>query len=232
MAVDPTSSVGAASTSASSSALVGQQEIASNFQEFLQLLTTQLQNQDPLSPMDTNQFTQQLVEFASVEQQLKTNTDLDQLVTLNTTSQSTSALSFVGSQVTASGSTTQLKNGVAVWNVTSPKPAAAAISILDQNGNTVWTGQQTLSTGAQSFSWNGNTSTGTIAPDGLYTLQITAQDASSQPVNVSTQFTGTVTGVDLSGSQPMLQVGSSEIPISQVTAIQKPSALASIIPGS
>jgi flagellar basal-body rod modification protein FlgD len=192
-----------------------------------------LQNQDPLSPMDTNQFTQQLVEFAGVEQQLKTNTDLDQLVTLNKTSQSTSALSFVGSQVTADGSTTQLKNGLAVWNVTSPKPASAAISILDQNGNTVWTGQQTLNTGAQAFSWNGSTSTGTIAPDGLYTIQITAQDASSQPVTVSTQFTGTVTGVDLSGSQPMLQVDSSEIPISAVSAIQKPSSsLASLIPGS
>src|SRR5471030_2192217 len=101
MAISPTSSVGTTATTTNASSLVGQQEIASNFQEFLQLLTTQLQNQDPLSPMDTNQFTQQLVEFAGVEQQLKTNTDLDQLVTLNKTSQSTSALSFVGSQVTA-----------------------------------------------------------------------------------------------------------------------------------
>ena len=220
MAVSPTSSVGTTATNASAGSLVGQQEIASNFQQFLQLLTTQLKNQDPLSPLDTNQFTQQLVAFASVEQQLKTNTDLDQLVSLNKTSQATAALSFVGKQVTADGSTTQLKKGVAVWNVTSPKPAAAAISILDQNGNTVWTGQQTLNTGAQVFSWNGNTSNGTIAPDGLYTLQIAAQDASAQPVNVSMQFTGTVTGVDLSGSQPLLQVGSSYLTISQVSAIQ------------
>jgi flagellar basal-body rod modification protein FlgD len=216
MTVSPTSSAGAASVTS----LVGQQQIAGNFQQFLQLLTTQLQNQDPLSPMDTNQFTQQLVAFAQVEQQLKTNTDLDQLVSLNKTSQATAALSFVGKQVTADGSTTQLKNGVAVWNVTSPKPAAAAISILDQNGNTVWTGQQTLNTGAQVFSWNGNTSNGTIAPDGLYTLQITAQDASAQTVNVSMQFTGTVTGVDLSGTQPLLQVGSSYLTIPQVSAIQ------------
>lgn len=220
MTVSPTSSVGTASAAGSATSLVGQQEIASNFQEFLQLLTTQLQNQDPLSPLDTNQFTQQLVAFASVEQQLKTNTDLDQLVTLNKTSQATAALSFVGKQVTADGSTTQLKNGVAVWNITSPKPAAASISILDQNGNTVWTGQQTLDTGAQSYSWNGSSSTGTIAPDGLYTIQITAQDASAQPVTVSTQYTGTVTGVDLSGSQPLLQVGSSYLTIPQVSAIQ------------
>jgi flagellar basal-body rod modification protein FlgD len=218
MTVSPTSSVGTATASVSS--LVGQQQIAGNFQQFLQLLTTQLQNQDPLSPMDTNQFTQQLVAFASVEQQLKTNTDLDQLVTLNKTSQMTAALSFVGKQVTADGSTTQLKNGVAVWNVTSPRPAAAAVSILDQNGNTVWTGQQTLDTGTQSYPWNGRTSTGAIAPDGLYTIQITAQDAAGQSVAVSTQYTGTVTGVDLSGSQPLLQVGSSYLTIPQVSAIQ------------
>src|SRR3984893_6781865 len=217
MTVSPTSSVGAATTSASS--LVGQQQIAGNFQQFLQLLTTQLKNQDPLSPLDTNQFTQQLVAFASVEQQLKTNTDLDQIVTQNKISQATAALSFVGKQVTADGATTQLKKGVAVWNVTSPKPAAASISILDQNGNTVWTGQQTLNTGAQVFSWNGSTSNGTIAPDGLYTLRIVAQDA-AQPVDVSMQFTGTVTGVDLSGTQPLLQVRSSYLTIPQVSAIQ------------
>jgi|NitcycUWRROWE17A_1032939.scaffolds.fasta_scaffold00470_3 flagellar basal-body rod modification protein FlgD len=222
MAIAAASSVGTAGASANASSLLGQQEIASNFQEFLQLLTTQLKNQDPLSPLDTNQFTQQLVAFASVEQQLKTNTDLDKLVTLNKTSQATAALGFVGSQVTADGSTTQLKNGVAVWNITSPRPAAASVSIVDQNGNTVWTGQQTLDTGTQSYSWNGRTSTGAIAPDGLYTIQITAQDAAAQSVAVSTQYTGTVTGVDLSGSQPLLQVGSSYLTVSQIRSIQRP----------
>jgi len=222
MAIAAASSVGTAGASANASSLLGQQEIASNFQEFLQLLTTQLKNQDPLSPLDTNQFTQQLVAFASVEQQLKTNTDLDKLVTLNKTSQATAALGFVGSQVTADGSTTQLKNGVAVWNITSPRPAAASVSIVDQNGNTVWTGHQTLDTGTQPYSWNGRTSTGAIAPDGLYTIQITAQDAAAQSVAVSTQYTGTVTGVDLSGSQPLLQVGSSYLTVSQIRSIQRP----------
>ena len=217
MAVSAASSVGGTNASA----LVGQAQIAGNFQQFLQLLTTQLKNQDPLSPLDTNQFTQQLVAFASVEQQLKTNSDLDQLVTLNKTSQATSALSFVGAQVTADGATTQLKNGVAVWNITSPKTANAAVSILDQNGNTVWVGQQTLDTGAQTYAWNGRTSTGALAPDGLYTIRVTAQDAAGQNVAVSTQYTGTVTGVDLSGSQPLLQVGSSYLTISQIRSIQR-----------
>jgi flagellar basal-body rod modification protein FlgD len=170
--------------------------------------------------MDTNQFTQQLVEFAGVEQQLKTNSDLDQLVTLNQSSQAIAALSFVGATVTASGKTSQLQNGSAIWNITSPQPATASISILDQNGNTVATAQQALTAGTQPFSWNGTTSTGTVAPNGFYQIQITAQNSSGQNVTVSTQFTGTVTAVDLTGSQPMLVLGSGEIPISQVISIQ------------
>src|SRR5436190_16968288 len=115
------SAADAAANAASSSGL-DTSTIAGNFQTFLTLLTTQLKNQDPLSPLDTNQFTAQLVQFAQVEQQLKTNTDLDKLVMLNKTSQATAALGFVGSQVTADGSTTQLKNGLAAWNITSPRP--------------------------------------------------------------------------------------------------------------
>ena len=86
-----------------SSALANSTEIASNFTTFLQLLTTQLKNQDPLSPMDTNQFTQQLVEFASVEQQMKTNDTLSTLVSLQQSAQTTQALSLVGANVVVNG---------------------------------------------------------------------------------------------------------------------------------
>src|SRR5471030_2385296 len=99
IASTPVNSTVPASAASSTAGVLDKTEIASNFTTFLQLLTTQLQNQDPLSPMDTNQFTQQLVQFAGVEQQMKTNTDLDQLVSLNKTSQATAALSFVGKQV-------------------------------------------------------------------------------------------------------------------------------------
>ena len=84
------------SNSASATNDLATQQIAGNFQSFLQLLTTQLQNQNPLDPLDTNQFTQQLVEFAGVQQQLNTNSSLSTLVSLQQTAQSTQALSFVG----------------------------------------------------------------------------------------------------------------------------------------
>jgi flagellar basal-body rod modification protein FlgD len=203
---------------------IDSQTIAGNFQLFLKLLTTQLQNQDPTSPLDTNQFTQQLVQFASVEQQLKTNTNLDALVALNKSQQATSSLSFVGSKVIADGSSTEYKDGVAVWNVTSPSVATANISVLDANGNTVWTDTQTLQQGIQSYAWNGRTSTGQLAPDGSYSIQITALDSTGTPVTTSTDFSGTVTGVDLTGDQPLLLVGSTYLKIDQVKGIVQQTA--------
>jgi flagellar basal-body rod modification protein FlgD len=199
-----------------------QQMIAGNFQLFLQLLTTQLKNQDPTSPLDTNQFTQQLVQFASVEQQLKTNTNLDAIVALNKSQQATSALNFVGASVVADGASTEYKDGVAVWNVTSPSVAAADISVLDSNGNTVWTDKQTLAQGIQSYAWNGRTSTGQLAPEGSYTIQINALDSTGTPVKTSTDFSGTVTGVDLTGNQPLLLVGSTYLTIQQIKGVVKP----------
>jgi|SRR6185436_5276181 flagellar basal-body rod modification protein FlgD len=200
---------------------VDNQTIAGNFQMFLQLLTTQLKNQDPTSPLDTNQFTQQLVQFASVEQQLKTNKNLDALVSINKTAQTTAALGFVGARVTADGATTQLRSGLATWNVTSPRPASAVITISDQNGNIVWTDNQTIDTGTQTYVWNGRTSTGQIAPDGSYKILVTAKDATGASVLTSTEYTGIVDGVDLTGSEPLLRIGSSYITIGQVHALQK-----------
>jgi len=196
-----------------------QQMIAGNFQLFLQLLTTQLKNQDPTSPLDTNQFTQQLVQFASVEQQLKTNTDLDALVQLNKSQQATSALNFVGAKVVADGASTEYKDGVAVWNVTSPSVATANISIIDANGNTVWTDKQTLQQGIQSYAWNGRTSTGQLAPEGSYTIKIDAQDSTGAQVVTSTDFSGTVSGVELTGDEPLLLVGSTYLKIGQIKGI-------------
>src|SRR6478736_5474552 len=96
-------------------------EIASNFTTFLQLLTTQLKNQNPLDPLDTNQFTQQLVQFAQVEQQMKSNDQLGTLASLQQSAQATAALSYVGSTVVLDGSSTQMTNHAAAWNLNVSK---------------------------------------------------------------------------------------------------------------
>src|SRR5262245_58159027 len=117
-------SQGASSSGASTSSTPTDKDtIANNFTQFLTLLTTQLKNQNPLDPLDTNQFTHQLVQFAQVEQQLKQNDQLSTLVSLQKTAQSTQALGFVGQTVAVDGATAPLVDGKAVWELDIPKPA-------------------------------------------------------------------------------------------------------------
>src|SRR6201999_353268 len=134
----PASSSSGTSSAAAANALANTQ-IAGNFQSFLQLLTTQLENQDPLSPLDTNQFTQQLVEFAGVQQQINTNDSLATLVSLQQTAQSSQALQFVGKTAVVKGNTAALSNSEATWEFNIPSASNLSISIANSSGSTVYT---------------------------------------------------------------------------------------------
>jgi flagellar basal-body rod modification protein FlgD len=204
---------------ASTAGLVGNTEIASNFTTFLQLLTTQLQNQDPLSPIDTNQFTQQLVEFAGVEQQMKSNDSLSTLVTLQQSAQTTSALALVGATVVVNGSTAPLANGKANWTLNSTQPATASISIADSTGRTAFSGNVTVNTGNQTFTWNGQGNDGTIWPAGNYTLTATGTSASGQTTAISTQIQAPVDSVDLTQTPPLLSVQGQNYTLNQIQKI-------------
>jgi flagellar basal-body rod modification protein FlgD len=215
-----TSSTSSASSTAQAAGTTAAQQLAGNFDTFLQLLTTQLQNQNPLDPLDTNQFTQQLVEFASVEQQVNMNTNLQTLISMQQTSEATSALQLVGSTVTVSGSSATLSNATsspAIWNLTTSTPATANITVTSSAGTTAFTG--TMAAGSQGFTWNGKGNNGQTWPDGTYTLNITATGANGQAVTVSTQVQGTVSGVNTSSNPPTLTVGGQTVQISQVTSI-------------
>src|SRR3984885_13361009 len=118
-----TSSTSTSSSTAQAAGSSASQQLAGNFDTFLQLLTTQLQNQNPLDPLDTNQFTEQLVEFASVEQQINMNTNLQTLISMQQTTEATSALQLVGSTVTVSGNSATLSNATstpATWSLNAP----------------------------------------------------------------------------------------------------------------
>ncbi len=194
--------------------------LAGNFQTFLSLLTTQLQNQNPLDPLDTNQFTQQLVEFASVEQQLKTNDQLTSLVSLQQTAQSTQALTFVGKTAVVDGSSTSLTNSKATWELNVPSDSNLTVNITNSAGQTVFTGKYSASKGDnQPFSWNGKGNDGVQYPDGKYTLTATATDASGNAVGVSTQIQGVVSSVDLTQSPPLLSINGQSYTVSQVKSI-------------
>jgi len=224
-------STAATSSSASTSAAqalagTGSQTLAGNFDTFLQLLTTQLQNQDPLDPLDTTQFTQQLVEFASVEQQVNMNTNLQTLISLQQTSEATAAMQFLGANVTVSGSTATLSNATnspATWSLSSPSPATGTVTITSSTGQVAYTGTVSLNAGTQTYSWNGQGANGVTWPDGKYTLSISATSASGQPVTVSTQVQGTVSSVNLSKNPPQLTVGGQSYPISAIQSINSSS---------
>src|ERR1700720_2202563 len=127
------------SSSAAGTNALASQQIAGNFQSFLTLLTTQLKNQNPLDPLDTNQFTQQLVEFAGVQQQLNTNSQLTTLVSLQQTAQSTQALTFVGKTAVVKGDTAALTNSSATWQLSVPTNSNVTVNITNSSGQTVYT---------------------------------------------------------------------------------------------
>ncbi len=206
-------------TGASGANGVNAAEIASNFTQFLQLLTTQLKNQDPMSPMDTNQFTQQLVEFSQVEQQMKTNTSLSTLVTMQQAAQSTEALALVGATVVVNGATAQLANGTANWTLNASKPATATITIADSTGQNAYTGTFGVSSGTQSFTWDGHGSDGRLWPAGSYTLTATAVDASGQSTGISTQVQAGVDSVDLTQTPPILSINGQNYTMNQLQKI-------------
>lgn len=193
--------------------------IAGNFQTFLQLLTTQLKNQNPLDPLDTNQFTAQLVQFAQVEQQLKSNDELSTLVSLQQTAQNTQALQFVGEKVGIKGATAALSNGQATWNLDVPKDATGTITIASATGQQVFTGNYSMTAGSQPFTWNGKDTSGLQWPDGNYSISVTAQDANGTPVSIPTEVQGTVDSVDLTQSPPTLSVNGKSYTLNQITRV-------------
>jgi flagellar basal-body rod modification protein FlgD len=215
----PTSSSSSANSAAAANALANTQ-IAGNFQSFLQLLTTQLQNQNPLSPLDTNQFTQQLVEFAGVQQQINTNDSLATLVSLQQTAQSTQALGFVGKTAVVNGNTATMTNSEAVWQLDVPTASTVNISIANSSGQTVYSNNFPASAGKnQTFAWNGLGTDGTQFPDGNYTLTATAKDSANNTVAISTQVEGVVSSVDLTQSPPLLSIGGQTFTVNQVQSI-------------
>ena len=210
------------STSASGSTLGSSAgaTLAGNFQTFLTLLTTQLQNQNPLDPLDTNQFTQQLVQFAGVEQQLKTNDSLSQLVTLQQTTQATAALGFVGKTAVVDGTTATMTSSSATWHLNVPTSATVDISIANSSGQTVFTGKYTAGAGSDiPFTWNGMGNDGTQWPDGKYTISATGKDVANNNVGIAAQVQGMVSSVDLTQSPPLLSIDGQTYTMSQVKSI-------------
>lgn len=208
--------VGAASTDRAA--------IAQDFDTFLTLLTTQLQNQDPLDPLDTNEFTQQLVQFTEVEQTIKTNQNLENLAQLSAANTITGAVSYIGKEISASGNTAELSTSeAATWQFNAAaKSPEATFTIKDSSGNEIYSEKKAVDAGEGTFTWNGNTTDGGTAPAGTYTLSITGIDGQGGSVQINTTSSGTVTGVDMSGSELLLEVNGKKIKLTDILSIAQP----------
>ena len=199
---------GVTSAGAQVAAMSNGQRIADNFTTFLQLLTTQLQNQNPLDPLDTNQFTQQLVQFAGVDQQIATNTTLSAVLQAMDSSRLTGAVDFIGKRIVAEGATTVLDEQSAVWNINVGEDAPkTTVVIFDASGKEVYSQDVNLAAGDNVYAWQGKSSSGQILPDGFYTIQVVGRDAQGKMVAAKTDIQGVVTGVELEDGQPVLKMG-------------------------
>ena len=226
----PTQSPAVAPATPDSTAL-GRARLADNFNTFLSLLTTQLKNQDPLSPLDSNQFTQQLVQMTGVEQQIASNDLLKKLVS-NTGSGITTAVSLLGKDVRAASKDAQLSNGKADWTYKLDLAAAdVKVEVLNAKGGIVYAVAATNNTaGDHPFTWNGKDMNGAKLPDGPYTLRVTAKNTAGAAVASTTFVQGRVTGVEQVNGSTYITVNGGKIAWDTVTSVKEPAATAAATP--
>ena len=200
----------------------GGAELAETFDNFLVLLTTQLQYQDPLSPLDATQFTEQLVQFSGVEQAIATNDKLDDLIALQGGNQLSSAVSYIGKNVKADSDLIVLQNGTATLLYGLEGSAASTtINIVNDAGQTVRSLAGNTTPGLHELVWDGLDENGQPLPDGTYGLVVNALDANDGPVSVATGTSGRVTGVETQDGDVFLKLGDLLIPLTRVFAVDE-----------
>jgi flagellar basal-body rod modification protein FlgD len=195
-------------------------KLSGNFSTFLTLLTTQLKNQDPTSPMDSNTFTQQLVMYSQVEQQIDTNSNLKTLIGQGTSNAAAVTTGYLGKKVSITNGSASLTSGAANWTYDLGTAAATnQLSITDGNGKLVYTGAGQTTAGTHSFAWDGKDNNGNQLADGAYKLSVTATSGAGGPGASTVASAGVVNQIDMTGSPPKLVIGNLEVNLSDVSAV-------------
>jgi flagellar basal-body rod modification protein FlgD len=213
-------------TEATTRAASSRTSLVSNFETFLSLLTAQLKNQDPLSPLDSNEFTAQLTQMTGVEQQLLTNDLLTSLLAAQQGGGLGGATSYIGKNATAAFSATRLDEGEARWSYELGASASSAtLQVLDSAGKVVWSGPAPeRSTGTHDFVWDGKTTAGGQLPDGgVYSLKVIAKNGTAD-VEGQVLTRGRVTGVELYDGVPYLTIGNAIVPVTSVIGLDEAEA--------
>lgn len=217
-------SISGSSGSSSATSSAGANSLGSmstNFNSFLNLLMTQLKNQDPTSPLDSNQFTTELVQFSQVQQQISTNSSLGQLIQLTQAGDLTQASGMLGSSVTAQSSQIPLQSGKGQLTFTSPAAEPAAIAIYNSAGQQILNTTINAQQGSNSWTWNGQNSNGTTVPDGAYSVAVIGANPDGSTSALPFTVTGTATGVTTSNNALSLSLGALSIPFTAVQSVNK-----------
>jgi flagellar basal-body rod modification protein FlgD len=213
-------SAAASASAASQTSNAAFASLDGNFNDFLNMLMTQLQNQDPTSPMDTDTFTSELVQFSSVEQQIQTNSSLTSLIQLTQGSEVIQGSSMIGQQVTVQSTQIPLQNSKGTVNFTSPAAEPVSISITNSAGIDIYDTKMTSVAGSNSWTWNGENNAGQTVPDGLYTLVATGANVGGGTSTLPFTVTGTASGVVSGANNTVnLQLGALSVPFSSITSV-------------
>lgn len=197
-------------------------KLIDDFDTFLQMLVTQLQNQDPLEPTDSSEFTNQLVQFTSVEQQITANQNLEDLATLTMMNGINSSVNFIGKTVTSLTPETAMLDGNAEWKYSLRNDATISnIMVQDYLGRTVFSTDGEYTAGEHSFTWDGTDGNGGTFPEGLYTMILETEGISGDKVLNTVYIEGTVDGVDMIGGSSLLSVNGMSIPVGAVSTVKE-----------
>ena len=207
-----TTAAAAAGTTSGSTSL---HSLANNFDDFLKLLMTQLQNQDPTSPMDTNQFTNQLVQFASVEQQINTNSSLTKLIQATQGANLLQSSSLVGQEVEVTSDQVALQDGHAAIRFQATAPEPVSIGIYSAAGTKLHEAKVTSTPGANTVAWDGKDTNGHAMPDGAYRVVAVRDDGSAVPFTVI----GAATGVQRSNDAMKVKLGDLQVDFGAVQSL-------------
>jgi flagellar basal-body rod modification protein FlgD len=219
MTVAPTSN---ATTPTAASGTNSNSSISGDFNQFLTLLTTQLKYQDPLSPMDSTQFTAQLAQFATVEQTSNLNTNMKSLISITQGNQAAAAINYIGKTVQVDNPTATLdSNGAPYTYSLSSQAASTALVITNSLGRAVYATPGETGAGAHSFTWNGKDANGNQLPAGNYTLTVSAIDKNNAQVPATVGSMGVVDGVDSSSNGTVnVVINGVEVPLTKIVSVQ------------
>ncbi|MBN8899768.1 MAG: hypothetical protein BGO51_01475 [Rhodospirillales bacterium 69-11] len=195
--------------------------LSSNFSDFLNLLMTQLKNQDPTSPMDANEFTSELAQFSSVEQQINTNTSLTKLIELTQAGEVMQSSAMVGKQIEVAATDLSLQAGRAALSFTAPAAEPVMISIATETGAKVLDTIVSATRGSNGWTWDGTDAKGRGLPDGTYKVTVTGANPDGSTSALPFTVVGTATGVATDGSTLALQIGKLSVPFSAVRSVHQ-----------